>query len=151
MNRFESLISRAGDPVEVQEAAHREFPALFTKSPLNLWKPGNSIHTPGVRFLIGVAVWNYLDMRLLDALHEKFSVKLTAVCVDIFDIDECLRLECLEEYIPRIGKFHHTPILGIWENGKQISQASGWAAREKITKHFGIDHHSLITPPKTPS
>ena len=147
MDKFEALILRSGHPAEAQKNARKELPFLLSRSNLRLWRPDDPIRADGIRFLVGIAVWSVYDMKLLDALDQALSATERSERVDVFDVNDCSTLECLENYVPQIGKIHHTPVVGLWQDGKQINQQSGPVARETIARHFGIDHKRLTTLP----
>lgn len=104
MGKFEELILEQGHPAEVQENAHRLLPSIMPQSELHLWGLDDSIPQQGMRFLIGIAVWSVYDMRLLDALDQMLSERKRPERVDIFNVDDCSTMECLQDYVPRVKK-----------------------------------------------
>jgi hypothetical protein len=145
MGKFEALVKRSGHPAEVQDSARRELPSLLAKSNLHSWTPGDPIQAQGIRFVIGIAVWSVYDMRLLDALDQVLSQR--AERVDVFNVDDCSTMECLRDYVPLVGKIYDSPIVGTWQDGKQVNQCSGAIAREMVAQYFGINHNRLIALP----
>jgi hypothetical protein len=147
MRKFEELILKQGNPAEVQENARRQLASILAQSKLHMWRLDDPIPKQGMRLLIGIAVWSVYDMRLLDALDQVLSEMKRPERVDIFNVDDCSTMECLQDYVPRVGKIFHTPVVGIWQNGEQVEQGSGAMAREMVTDHFGIDHRRIVTLP----
>src|SRR5206468_2839562 len=88
--------------IEHQLEADAGFLRLLNESNLHRWAPGESIPTSGRRILIGVAVSNLYDMRLMDALVEaKANGRMAGDRIDVFQFDkECQTQEQLDRFIP---------------------------------------------------
>ena len=145
MSKFVDLLFRSGNPTDVQQRADQELPFMLAKSNLHFWSLGDAIVSTGTRFLVGVAVWSLYDLRLLDALDEAFSDENRTERVDVFNLDSCRTQEEILAFVANIGKVFHTPIVGVWRNGRQVQQASGYAGRNILVEAFALDHEEIIS------
>ncbi len=118
--------------------ADRQFPALVEQGPLRLWHPDMPIPDRGTRFLLGVATWSGYDMRLLDIIVDsQRRVPQNDLIVEVFNVAECRRTSDLRDYIPKIRQVFHTPVVGIWQNGRWQDARQGHAARNLVALRFG--------------
>ena len=145
MNKFESLLYGSGNPADVQERANQKLPFLLTKSNLHFWRLGDAIVSHSTRFLVGIAVWSLYDLRLLDALDAAFSNGKRTEHIDVFNLDSCRTQEEILAYFPHIDKVVHTPIVGVWRDGKQIRQGSSYIGRNILVEAFALDREKIVS------
>lgn len=127
------------------EWADRLFPAFVKGSPLRLWSPGDPIPSQGVRVLIGVATWSGYDMRLLDVLAAGLARRpAQAPVVEVFNTADCRQLHDFREYIPKLRQVSHTPVVGIWREGKLDEAKEGYEGRELVARMFGSGSAEIV-------
>jgi hypothetical protein len=91
------------------------------------------------RILVGLAPgYSDLDLDLADVLIAQ-APRHPEVHIDVFDVLEVRGVGDLENYIPGIGKVHHTPIVGVWRNGNIVQTGTGFAGRKLILNLLGGD------------
>src|SRR5262245_20099906 len=85
---------------QTNRIAYDKFPEAVHGTKMNLWRPGDPIRT-GKRLLVGVGLWNGLDLRMLDAVdaHLRTS-EHNDVAVDVFDVCKVADRAEFELYIP---------------------------------------------------
>jgi len=131
MTNFASILDQGPS----QDVAHRAFQDILAQSAFHTWIPGNSIPLRGTRVLIGVgASFSLPDLALLDQIHPIVE-KLAGATVEVFDASDVRNVATpsdFEKFIPGIGKVFHTPVIGVWSEGKLIISASGYEAREFV-------------------
>ena len=145
MSKFEKLLFGSGNSADVQYRADQELPLLLAKSNLHFWRLGDAIVSTGTRFLVGVAVWSLYDLRLLGALNAAFSDANRAERVDVFNFGSCQTQEDILAFVPHLNEVAHTPIVGVWSDGLQIQQASGYAGRSLLVEAFALDHEKIVS------
>ena len=115
---------------------------------MDWWPVDATPHGPGNRLLIGVAVWSGYDLRMLDLLEEAIRAgRGSDVLVGVFDIDRVGSLADLERLIPGAGTPAQTPVVGYWSAGTLKEAATGFHARQIVSRLFGIDHNAIIERP----
>jgi hypothetical protein len=122
-----------------QKDVDDRFPSVVSTSPFRLWSPGNPIPETGKRLLIGVATWSAHDMKLLDALAQALQRLPPDLTVEVFNVAGCSSAEAFDRYVPGIGKVFHTPVVGLWSEGRLVEQATGRAGRELAARVVGLD------------
>jgi hypothetical protein len=133
--------SGQGDgPLDLSQKNRDErFPSVVSTSPFRLWSPGNLIPARGKRLLIGVATWSAYDMKLLDAVSEALRSVPAGVTVEVFNVADCSSQGEFDRYVPGSGKVFHTPVVGLWSDGKLVDKATGKAGRELVARVSGLD------------
>jgi hypothetical protein len=122
--------------VETQEKAKAAFPGLLAEKGLILRKPNGNIPEKGTLVLIGVAAgWSTIDLALLDEIYPAL-IKQSLDKVELFDVSTLARMDNLEEYIPRITRVIHTPIVGICHDSIWITRESGYPAQELLKTRY---------------
>ncbi|HRH42481.1 MAG TPA: hypothetical protein PKY82_12715 [Pyrinomonadaceae bacterium] len=144
MGKFSDLLFYPEKPLQAQARADEKLPSMLSNSNLNLWRLGDRLKIKGTRYVLGIAVWSLYDLRLLDALDEALSQTESNERVDVFSIDSCQSHEEIRGYVPNLEKILHPPVVGVWQDGKQIKQASGYAGRKILVDAFSLDHEELI-------
>lgn len=144
MKKFEDLLYY-NVPWAAPEELDREFSFRLTKSNLHLWNLGDPIVSEVTRILVGIVTWSVYELRLLDALNEALSGENRTERVDIFDLDLFPTQEKISAFVPNIGRIIHPPIVGIWQDGKQILQASGPAGRDILIEKFALDREKIVS------
>src|SRR5262245_50754445 len=145
MNAFTDLF-RSPSPAEEtspgqrQQAIDARFPSLVAGSPFRLWRPGDPFPQAGRRLLVGVATWSALDMALLDALAEAMREPPVALTVDVFNSADVVSHAGFESYVPGISPVFHTPVVGLWSEGRLTQAASGKAGRDLLGQLFQEVH-----------
>jgi hypothetical protein len=99
--------------------------ALATKTP-----------PTGDCIVIGIAVWNALDLELLDRLCEA-STRI-GVRVEVFSLDDCDGQAAIKEYVPVVGRILQTPVAAVWKQGTLRDAARGHAARTLVVRELGL-------------
>jgi len=126
---FESMHMLPGDQ---QQYVISQFSKRVQDSGMKLWEPGDSIQHRGKRFLIGVAEFSREDLELLDALFELSDGSQ----LDVFMLSKCKSQSDIERYVPDVGPVYQSPVVGIWEDGILVAKASGWQAKQILTKEI---------------
>jgi hypothetical protein len=126
--------------------ADRHFPALVARSPFHLWKPGDPVEPRGLRLLLGTATWSGYDMRLLDLIVAALTSSSTAFQgrVDVFNTAECKQPEDFRAYIPTLGFVHHTPVVGVWKDGRLEEAKQGYEGRDLAARMFGSSSQEIV-------
>jgi hypothetical protein len=136
-SRSLSLPDPTGDSSAARTGAlDAGFPALLVQHGLQLWSPGSPIPEEGTWLLIGVATWSLSDMKLLDRVSQANG---WAGRVGVFNVAGCSAPSAFEQYIPGIGPVFHTPVVGLWSDGKLKEKASGKAGRDLVGRVCGPD------------
>jgi hypothetical protein len=147
MNRFLDLTHdtpRLG-PGEF-DFSHRElrFPAVVAESNLRLWKPGEPIPNRGTRLLFGTATWSGYDTHLLDVIDQALADRDDdQPIVQVFNAGILTTFEDFEKFIPGL-EAHHTPVLGIWQDGKLVERQFGYHASDRIARMFGTSADEIV-------
>ena len=123
-----------------------QFRSIVPLGKLRLWSPGDPVPSEGNRLLIGVATWSPYDMKLLDAVSETRPPHLL---VDVFTVTDFVSPGSFEPYVPGIANVFHTPVVGLWFNGRLVEKASGKAGRELVTRVCGLDLSDVERPLST--
>jgi hypothetical protein len=148
MSRFLDLnehTPKIADGVFDFSARELLFPATVAASRLRLWSPGDPIPDTGTRILIGTATWSGYDMRLLDVIDEALGhMNGRAPVVEVFNAGSLTRQEAFDDYIPSIGEVLQMPVVGVWQDGRLVEQASGYAARELVARMFGSTSDEIV-------
>jgi|SRR4051812_24058167 hypothetical protein len=150
MNRFLDLIDQT-PPIPGQGPGHfdfsnpdRLFPAAVSESRLRLWKPGDPIPARGLRLLFGTATWSGYDMHLLDVIDQALAEKAhDAPTVEVFNAGNLTSVEDFEKYIPGL-EAHHTPVLGIWQDGRLVERQYGYHAGDRLARMFGTSADAIV-------
>jgi hypothetical protein len=130
---------QAGGPLaERQRRVDADFAAVASSGPLRLWSPGDPIPSQGKRLLIGVATWSAHDMALLDAVAESVRAGDVDLQVDVFNVADCPSPAAFERYVPGIGEVFHTPVAGLWCDGRLVERGPGKAGRELVERVCGL-------------
>jgi hypothetical protein len=131
---------RIDDPVapgEGQRLRAARFWTALGGSPLHHWQEGMAVCSGAPRILVGLAPsYSDLDLDLADLLIAR-APRHPEVHIDVFDVLEVRDADDLENYIPGIGKVHHTPIVGVWRNGNVVQTGAGFAGRKLILSVLG--------------
>jgi hypothetical protein len=138
MSDFSELLEhKLGDePGDNQKRAKRKFPALAQQHGLKVYEPGQPLPSSGNLILIGVAAgFSVYDLSLLDEITASGD-RSQLQDVAIFDASLFTSMEDFEKFIPGIIPVHHTPVVGVWENGKLIAKLKGPDARVFLRRHF---------------
>jgi hypothetical protein len=114
------------------------FPSAVAGSPLRLWSPGDPIPRQGQWLLVGVATWSAHDMQLLDAVSQALEGGPTGLAVSVFNVANCQSADAFEVYVPGVGSVFHTPVVGLWSEGKLVEKASGRAGRDLVARVCGL-------------
>lgn len=122
-----------------QKKLDDRFPSAVSTSPFRLWSPGDPIPAGGKRLLIGVATWSAYDMKLLDAVSQALPRLPAGLTVEVFNVADCSSPEAFDQYVPGIGSVFHTPVVGLWCDGKLVDKATGRAGRELVARLSGLD------------
>ncbi len=144
---FDLFVSHSSRPEFRDDPAwaDRRFPALVASSPFRLWRPGDPIAAQGSRFLIGVATWSGYDMRLLDVIAEALHQDLhDPPILDVFNTADCRQQQDFHRYIDRLSEIHHTPVAGLWHDGRLDWSGQGYEAREFIAGMFGATSAEIV-------
>jgi hypothetical protein len=64
--------------------------------------------------------------------------------VEVFNVADCHSMEEFERYVPGIGSVYHTPVAGLWSDGKPVEKGTGKAARDLIARLFGEPIRELL-------
>jgi hypothetical protein len=59
--------------------------------------------------------------------------------VDVFDVSECKTMEEFQRYVPDVGAVLQTPVVGLWQDGKLTTTATGKEARDLVARTCGFD------------
>ncbi len=139
---FMSQSPPASDPAEME----RRFQELLADSPFRPWQPGDPIVQRGERLLIGVAPWSGYDLRLLDVVAEALSSSRPAPVpvVEVFSVAACNEERDFRKYIPRLRHVFHTPVVGVWRNGRLDEAKEGYEARDLVARRFGADAAAVV-------
>ena len=134
---FASLLAGPGHPAVRQRRARDLLPSALAQSNLHLWEPGMPGPDSGIRLLIGITTWSIPDLELLDYADEALDRSDGQTQVDVFNVDDCLRTEDLNRYIPEAGRMLQTPFLGVWQDGAVIWRECGYEARQLVKDYLG--------------
>jgi hypothetical protein len=122
----------------------RQFPAVVEESNFRLWKPGDPIPARGTWTLFGVAMWSQYDMHLLDVINQALAEQGDNVPnVEVFNAGILTSTEEFERYIPRL-EAHHTPVLGIWQDGRLVERQFGYHASDRLARMFGTSADEIV-------
>jgi hypothetical protein len=142
MSRFLDLM---GDPRHDPADTNRRFQERVAASPFRPWSPGDPIPEAGLRLLMGVATWSAYDLRLLDLVEETPRENWpTPLVLELFNVDDCRSLDDFDRYIPGLGKVFHTPVVGLWRDGRLTEKAEGNAARDLAARLFGSSSDAVV-------
>jgi hypothetical protein len=142
MSRFLDLMS---DPRLDPADTNRRFRERVAASPFRLWSPGAPIPEGGVRLLVGIATWSAYDLRLLDLIEETPRANWpTPLVLELFNTDDCRSLDDFDHYVPGLGQVFHTPVVGLWRDGRLTEKAEGYAARDLVARMFGSSSDAVV-------
>jgi hypothetical protein len=155
VNRFDELSTpRAGElPGDAQRRAQAEFPAALARGPLRVWSPDAASGT-GRCLVLGVATWSRYDLRLLDLISGRLSKRGTDCSVYVFDIDTVLAPDEMERRVPGQRVPHHSPVVGLWHDGRFVESECGYAGRHLVYRALGIEpaqSDEIVLHARTPS
>jgi hypothetical protein len=117
-----------------QRAIDSLFPSVVSATPLRLWQPGDPIETAGRRLLLGVATWSVPDVTMLDELARALDSRPTGLVVDVFNVAGVRSAADFERYVPGVGMVFHTPVVGLWIDGRLVAKASGQSGRDLVAE-----------------
>jgi len=147
MNRFLELmhdIPRLGPAQFDFSRRELRFPAVVAESHLRLWKPGEPIPDRGARILFGTATWSGYDMHLLDILDQALAEQSDdAPTIEVFNAGILTAIQDFERYIPGL-EAHHTPVLGIWKDGRLVERQFGYHAADRLARMFGTTADEIV-------
>ena len=120
--------------------AREEFPKLVAKSNLFYGTPDLSEPNIPNRWLIALApTFSLLDMRFADILNDIAPHLDRSVWrLEIFDIDDAVRVRPLWEYFSDLTDTWATPVAGVWTNGAHVQNWIGTAAINQVLQSLGI-------------
>jgi hypothetical protein len=78
-------------------------------------------------------------MQLLDAVSQALQGGATGLAVSVFNVANCQSADAFEGYVPGVGAVFHTPVVGLWSDGKLLEKASGKAGRDLVVRVCGLD------------
>lgn len=138
VTRFAELgTPRGGEmPGDAQRRAQAEFPAVLAASRLQPWSP-NAISHAGRVLVIGVATWSRYDLRLLDLVSDHLALCRSAV--HVFDIDTITAPDEMERRVPGQRVPHHPPVVALWQDGRFVESACGFAGRHLVYRALDIE------------
>ena len=128
---------------EQQKRAGELFPSLVEASNLCYWKPGDTIQSEGVRYILGMAAsFNTLDLKLADLLNQRLSeLNDPLIQVDVFNILDITKIEDINLYFsdaPNVTLgWHCTPLVGKWVDGIQIHASAMESGRNFMLQELG--------------
>ena len=123
-----------GSLADRQSAIDAFFPSVVSVSPLRLWRPGDPIEPTGRRLLLGVATWSVPDLTMLDELARALHRQPAGVVVDVFNVADVRSAGDFDRYVPGIGTVFHTPVAGLWIDGRLVAKASGKSGRDLVAE-----------------
>jgi hypothetical protein len=145
MNKFIDLLNNNNfsKPEDQEEWAENIFPSEIANSNFSLWTLGDDVPDKETRYLLGVALWDIENLKLLDSIESQLSGnKSSKVCLQVFSISKLNDKNELEKYIPTIlstsSPVIHPPVLGIWENGILQKTAFGSAVKGILFEELNI-------------
>jgi hypothetical protein len=109
-------------PAEQQAYILSALPARAREKGMRVWKLEDGIPTRGRRFLIGVTEYSRRDLNLLDGV----CGTLKGNQLDMFILSQCKSQSEIEDYVAGIGPVYHSPVVGVWEDGRLTASVSGW-------------------------
>src|SRR4051794_21239469 len=122
----------------------RRFPMVVAESHLRLWMPGDPIPSRGMRILFGPTTWSEYDTHLLDVIDRALAEQGDdAPVVEVFNAGDLTTVEEFERYIPGL-EAHHTPVLGIWQDGRLVQRQFGYHASDRIARMFGTTADEIV-------
>ena len=101
---------------------------------MRAWKPGDEIPSRGRRFLIGATEWSPRDLNLLDSVCDT----LKGDQLDLFILSECKSQSEIEGFVAGIAPVYHSPVVGVWEDGRLMASASGWKRAVDLLAGYGV-------------
>jgi hypothetical protein len=123
-------------PSLYQQEVAEQFPFLVTQQGMRHWQE-ESIPEGGNRLVVGVTTASRPDMQLLDLLRDTLpQLQQGGIQPEIFNVLNFQTLAEFEKRIPGLGMVYHTPVVGIWKNGELVARASGFEARQLLTKYL---------------
>ena len=147
MSRFFNLYlsrPRSGDDPG-QDFIEAALPAAVAGSRMRWWPPGGPVVARGTRVLIGVGSYCLYDLRLLDVVDEALAHHPPpAPRVDVFSTLACQTAADFARYIPNLPPLYHTPVVGIWQDGRLIEADEGYAARDRLARMFGSSSDEIV-------
>lgn len=139
MNTFHDLFRQPTRPIGGTSPRDRRrdlLPGFVERSPkLHLWAADQTALAHGSRLLIGVATWSGYDMNLLDLIEEAPE---SGVRVEVLDVDAFTSVDDLSRLFPGTT-FLQTPFVGHWVDGELVETASGFHARQLVTRVCGLN------------
>ena len=123
---FAELLTESAGMGAAEQQAHilSKLPTCAQERDMRVWKPGDGIPSRGRRFLIGVTEYSARDLNLLDSVCDT----LTGNQLDIFILSQCKSQSEIEDFVTGIGPVYHSPVVGVWEDGRLTAGVSGWNA-----------------------
>jgi hypothetical protein len=94
--------------------------------------------------LFGTATWSGYDMHLLDVIDQALADRGGDLpMVEVFNAGILTTIDDFEKYIPGL-EAHHTPVLGIWEDGRLVERQFGYHAGDRIARMFGTTADEVV-------
>jgi hypothetical protein len=90
-----------------------------------------------LRLLVGIAPsYSLSDVDLIGHILASGPF-IRDIEIELFDVAEIREAHEVEDYIPGLDSFYHTPLVGVWHNGVLLERAEGFAARKLILDLIG--------------
>jgi hypothetical protein len=121
----------------------RSLRELIAQTPMRIWRPGDPVSARGTRILIGVAPWNGYDMRLLDIINEWLSQHSGTLLFEVFNADSILDQQQFRDFVPEIREVFHTPVVGVWLEGRLVECGEGFIGREIVARLVGSSSQDI--------
>lgn len=116
-----------------QEHAGRCLPNAVRSSRLCWWPDRQEVPVDGRALVVGVAPYSRADLRLLDALDEALEREAGGrLHVQVFSVLDCRGNRDADRFIPGLGVFFQTPLVGVWEDGQLRAKGWGKLARDLV-------------------
>jgi hypothetical protein len=91
-------------------------------------------------------------MRLLDVIAEalahrdwaNWATSSEVPVVEVFNTAACRELRDFKKYIPKLRHVAHTPVVGVWRDGRLDEAKEGYEARDLAARMFGSDSAEIV-------
>jgi hypothetical protein len=74
------------------------------------------------------------DLNLLDRVCEA----LKGNQLDMFILTECKSQSEIEGFVAGVGLVYHSPVVGVWEEGRLTASVSGWKNAVEFLAGYGV-------------
>lgn len=78
-------------------------------------------------------------MALLDAVSQAQQTRTPGLEFEVFNVADCTTPQAFERYVPGVGDVFHTPVAGLWSEGRLVETASGMAGRALVSRVCGLN------------